>query len=84
MYLTKSKPQHAPHPLLDAILVLAPPLAPHLSGLDVGGALVVGLGQHAHDRDEDLLDRLDGRPPLGRVLVVVRVVAGRVQDRDAD
>lgn len=59
-------------------------IAPHLGGFNVGRALVIGLGEHAHDGDEDLFDRLDGGPALRGVLVVVRVVAGRVQDGDAD
>lgn len=76
--------QHAPDAVANRLLVLVPALAPHLGGLDVGGALVVGLGQHAHDGDEDLFDGLDGRPALGGVLVVVGVVAGGVEDGDAD
>jgi hypothetical protein len=78
-----SKAQHAAHAVADLALVLGAAIAPHLGGLDVGWALVVGLGQHAHDGDEDFLHRLDGAPPLRRVLVVVGIVAGRVQDRDA-
>lgn len=76
--------QHPPHSLADLVFVVAAALTPHLGGLDVSGTLVVGLGEHAHDGDEDLLDGLDGRPALGGVLVVVRVVAGRVEDGDAD
>lgn len=58
-------------------------IAPHLGGVDIGGALVVRLGQKVHDGQQDLLDRLDGRPALRGVLVVVGVVAGRVEDGDA-
>lgn len=78
------QPQDLAHAVADLVLVLGASLAPHLCGFHVCGALVVGLGQHAHDGDEDLLDRLDGRPALGCVLVVVRVVAGGVEDGDAD
>lgn len=35
--------QHAPNTVADRLFVLIPTLAPHLGGLDVGGALVVGL-----------------------------------------
>ena len=77
-HLLKSQAEHATHAVADLGLVLGAALAPHLGGLDVGGTLVVGLGEHAHDGDEDLLDGLDGAPALRGVLVVVRVVAGRV------
>lgn len=79
-----SQAQRPPDPLANLPLVRWPPLAPHLGGLDIGGALVVGLGEHAHDGDEDLLDRLNGAPPLRCVLVVVGVVTGWVEDGDAD
>lgn len=79
-----SETEHASHAVADLALVVTPLVAPHLSCFDVCGALVVGLGEHAHDADENLLDRLDGRPPLGGVLVVVGVVAGGVEDGDAD
>ncbi|TKW58387.1 hypothetical protein CTA1_5241 [Colletotrichum tanaceti] len=76
--------QRPPHAVADLLLVVGAALAPHLGGLDVGGALVVGLGEHAHDGDENFLDGLDGGPALRGVLVVVGVVAGRVEDGDAD
>lgn len=79
-----SQTQHAPDAVADRLFVLITTLAPHLGGLDIGGALVVGLGQHAHDGDEDLFDGLDGGPAFGGVLVVVGVVAWGVQDGDAD
>ena len=41
-------------------------------------------GEHGDDAEEDLLDALDGAPALVGALVRVRVVAGCVQDRDAD
>ena len=79
LYLpSPSQAEHAAHAIADLGLVLGAALAPHLGGLDVGGTLVVGLGEHAHDGDEDLLDGLDGAPALRGVLVMVRVVAGRV------
>lgn len=76
--------QHAPNAVANRLLVLVPALAPHLGSLNVGGTLIVWLGQHAHDGDEDLFDGLDGRPALRGVFVVVGVVAGRVEDGDAD
>ena len=33
-------------------------IAPLLGGVDVGGRLVVGLGEHGHHGEEDFLDRL--------------------------
>jgi hypothetical protein len=81
---TGSQAQHAPTALSDPLVELGALLAPHLGGLNVGGTLVVGLGEHAHDGDENFLDALDGRPALRRLLVVVGIVARRVQDRDAD
>eukprot|EP00011_Vannellida_sp_DIVA3-517-6-12_P005492 CAMPEP_0114621128 /NCGR_PEP_ID=MMETSP0168-20121206/9074_1 /TAXON_ID=95228 ORGANISM="Vannella sp., Strain DIVA3 517/6/12" /NCGR_SAMPLE_ID=MMETSP0168 /ASSEMBLY_ACC=CAM_ASM_000044 /LENGTH=451 /DNA_ID=CAMNT_0001832327 /DNA_START=9 /DNA_END=1362 /DNA_ORIENTATION=+ len=52
-------------------------------GVDVGAALVVGLGQHGHHRDQDLLHRLHRRPPLCAALVLRRILARRMQDRNA-
>lgn len=66
------------------VFVFLPSFTPHFRSLHVGRALVIRLGKHAHHRDEDLLDRLDRRPSLRRLLVVVRVVARRVEDRDTD
>ena len=77
-HLTTSQPQTPPHIPPHPLLILAPLLPPHLRGLHVGRAFVVRLRQHGHDADEDLLDGLDGRPPLRSVLVVVRVVARSV------
>lgn len=66
------------------LLVFIPLLSPHPCGVHIRRTLVIGLRQHAHNTDEDLLDTLNGRPALGRLLVVVRVVTWWVQDRDAD
>lgn len=41
-------------------------------------------GQHRNDREEDFLHRLDGRPSFARRLVVIRVVARCVEDRNTD
>lgn len=53
------KSQHLPNAVPHFILVLAPTLPPHLRCFYVCGTLVVGLGEHAHYGDEDLLDRLN-------------------------
>lgn len=78
------KPQALSHLIPDLLLVFGSSLTPHLGRLDIGGALIIGLSKHAHDGDENLLDTLDRRPALRGVFVVVRVVAGWVQDGDAD
>lgn len=65
-------------------LIFSPSLPPHLRGLHIGRTLIVGLSQHAHDRDENLLYALNGRPSLRSVLVVVGIIAGRMQNGDAD
>lgn len=72
------------HLVPNPLLVLGSPLAPHLSSLNISGALVIRLGKHAHNRDEDLLHALDGRPALRGVFVVVWVVAGGMKDGNAD
>jgi hypothetical protein len=82
--LPVSQSQHPPYAIPHSPLIFWPPLSPHLGCLYVGRALVIGLGKHAHDGYQNLLDRLDGRPSLRCVLVVVRVVAGGVEDGDAD
>lgn len=78
------QPQALPNIRLDPTLKLGPPFPPHPRSIDIRRALVVRLGDHAHDADENLLHALDRAPALRGLLVVVRVVAGRVQDRDAD
>src|ERR1700694_2932906 len=65
-----SQAQHPNDILPDTPLILRPALAPHLGRLDIRGALIIRLGQHAHDAEQDLLDALDGAPALRRVLVV--------------
>lgn len=78
------QPQRPPYTLTDSLVVLVPPVAPHLRGVNVGGALVVGFGEQVHDGEEDLLDGLDGGPPLGGVFIVVWIVACWMEDGDAD
>jgi hypothetical protein len=79
-----SQPQALLNILPHDLLVLLPLVPPHLRSIDIRRALVVRLGQHAHHADQDLLHALDRRPALGRLLVLHRVVAGRVQDRYTD
>jgi hypothetical protein len=57
--------------------------AQQLGGVEVSGALVVGLAEERDDAEQDGLGRLYGRPALGRRLVPEAVLLGRVQDRDA-
>ena len=77
-------PQPPPHPLPHRLLKLSPPLPPHLRRLNIRRALIIGLRQHAHHANQYLLHALYGTPALRRLFVVVRVVAGGVQDGDAD
>lgn len=81
---TPLQPQPPPHARPDDPFILASPLPPHARRIHIRRALIIRLRQHAHHADEDLLHALDRAPPLRRLLVVVRVVARRVQDRDAD
>lgn len=71
------------HVLSHDLLIFLPLVPPHLCRIDVRWAFVIWLSQHAHHADKDLLNTLDRRPALGRLLVLMRVVAGRVQDRNA-
>ena len=69
----------------DLLLEGGPIVPPHDGGVDVGGTLVVGVGQHGNDGDEDLLDAQDRTPPLlGRLLGVHGVLTGWVEDGDAN
>ena len=61
-------PRHLP-------LELGEVLPPLLGGVHVGRRLVVGVGQHRDDRDQDRLHGVDRQPPLGRLLVAPLVVA---------
>ena len=83
-FFPSSQPQALPNIRLDPTLKLRPPLPPHPSRIHIRRALIVRLGDHAHHADENLLDALDRAPALRGLLVVVRVVAGRVQDGDAN
>lgn len=79
-----SETQTLAHLIPNLLLVLGTSLAPHLSCLDVGGTLIIGFSEHAHDRDENFLHALNGRPALGGMFIVVRVITRWVEDRDAD
>lgn len=82
--IPNSQPQPSPHLIAHFPLILVSPFSPHLSGFHVRRTLVIGLRQHAHHRDQDLLDALNGRPSLRRMLVVVGIVAGGMEDGDTD
>ena len=58
-------------------------LPPHLCRLDIRGALIIRLCQHAHHANQYLLHTLNRRPSLARMLVMVRIVARWMQDTDA-
>lgn len=81
---TRSQSQSLAHLVPYFLLVLGSTLPPHLGRLDIGGTLVVWLGEHTHNRDENLLHALNGRPALRGMFVVVWVIAGGMEDRDAD
>ena len=63
---------HTTSNLLLEFWVVVPPL---LGRVHVGRALVVGVGEHGDDGDEDGLHCVDRQPPLTRLLVPVSVIA---------
>jgi hypothetical protein len=75
-----SQSQALPNIRLDPFLKVRSSFSPHPSCVDIRRTLIVRLSDHAHDTDQDLLDALNRAPALGSLLVVVGVVAGRVQD----
>lgn len=81
---TLSQPQRLPHIIPHNALILLAVLSPHLRRLNIRRTLVIGLRKHAHNADENLLYALDRGPPLRCRFVLVRVVAGGMQDRYAD
>jgi hypothetical protein len=79
-----SQSQALPDIRLDPALKFRPLLPPHPRGIHISRALIIWLGDHAHDADQDLLHALNRAPALGSLFVVVGVVARRVKDRYAD
>lgn len=79
-----SKTQTPLHLIPNLSLILRSAVTPHLSSLNISRALIIRLSKHAHNRDEDLLHALDRRPALRGMFVVVRVIAGGMEDGDAD
>ena len=70
--------------LADLLLVALSVVAVHLCSVDVRGRVDVGLVEHAHDRQDDLLDTAGRVPSLVCGLLGVEVISPRsVQDRDA-
>ena len=59
----------------DLPLELLPVVPPLLGRVDVRRALVVGVGEHRDDRDEDRLDGVNGQPALAGLLVAPSVIA---------
>lgn len=78
-----SQPQTSPHISPDSLFEFRLTLSPHSRRIDIRRAFIVGLSNHAHHTNENLLHALYRRPSLRRLLVVVRVIARRVEDRDA-
>jgi hypothetical protein len=81
--MERLQPQAPSHPIPNPRLKLSPPLPPHLGRLHIGRTLIIRLRQHAHNRDEYLLHTLYRAPPLGSALIVIRIIARRVEDRNA-
>lgn len=79
-----SQTQALPHIRLDNALILLPLLPPHTRRIHIRRALIIRLRQHTHHTNEDLLDALDRAPPLARLLILQRILAWRMQYRDAD
>lgn len=53
-------------------------------GINVGTAFVIWLGQHAHHRQEYLFHTLHGTPTFRTAFIHIGIVAGRMEDADAD
>lgn len=80
--LARSQPQTPPNPLPNPPLELRPPLPPHLRRLHIRRTLIVRLRKHTHHTNQYLLHALNRTPPLTRRLIVIRVIARRVQYTD--
>lgn len=74
------QPQSLPDLIPNFLLILRSPFPPDLRSLHIRRTLIVRLSQHTHNRDQDLLDTLDGRPSFRGVFVVIRVVTGWMKD----
>lgn len=59
-------------------------LSPFLCSVHIGRRLVVGIGQHRNDRDQNRFDSVHRQPALGGLLVAPLIIAGLVQNADAD
>jgi hypothetical protein len=77
---TFSQSQALPNISLDPFLKVRSSFSPHPSSVDIRRTLIVRLGDHAHDTDQDLLNALNRAPALGSLFVVVRIIARRVED----
>jgi len=76
--------QTSSHISPDPLLEILPPLPPHPRRIHIRRALIIRFRNHAHHTDQDFFDTLYRTPPLRSLLVVVRIIARRVQDRDTD
>lgn len=79
-----SQTQPLPNLIANPLLILSPPFPPHLRRLHISRTLIIRLRQHTHNRDQNLLHTLNRRPPLRRMLVVIRIIAGRMKDGYTD
>lgn len=76
--------QALPDLITNLPLILASAFSPHFCRFDISRTFVIGFCQHAHDGDQDFLHTLNGRPPLGGMLVMVRIITGRMKNGYAD
>lgn len=76
-----SEPKTPADLLTNPILIIGSPLSPHLRSFNIRGAFIVWLRKHAHDANKNLLNALNRAPSFRRVLVVVWIVARRMEDR---
>jgi len=67
-----------PNILPHNLLVLVSLFPPHACRVHICGTLIIRFRQHAHHANQNLFHALYRRPPFRRVLVVIRVVTGRV------
>mmetsp|Transcript_12225 Transcript_12225/g.33629 ORF Transcript_12225/g.33629 Transcript_12225/m.33629 type:complete len:213 (-) Transcript_12225:446-1084(-) len=72
------------HDLPDLLFEGRSVISPHDGSIEVGWGLIVWIGEHGDNRDEDLLDAQDWPPSLVCAFLRVELVlAGWVQDRYA-
>jgi hypothetical protein len=77
---SQTLPNIPPHDLL----ILGPPLPPHARRIHIRWTLIIRLRKHTHHTNQNLLHALDRGPALARLFVLVRIIAGRMEDGYAD